>query len=85
MKKNCLTCSARITEDYCTRQLDMEKAKYTNCSGWHQAPVNQRKILDKEEQEEILSLRDKRLLSKTEFSSDFLNFIEKGGHYSFRK
>lgn len=83
MKQNCNTCSAKITEDYCTRQLDMKKAKYIKCNGWHQAPVNQRKIIDEGELQNTKSLREQRLMAKIEFNNDFLEFIEKGGHYSF--
>lgn len=85
LKKNCSTCSARVGDDYCTKQLDMGKANYSNCVGWHIAPENPRKpIISDEELAETKSLREQRILDKFDLGSEWDRYIVKGGHYSFR-
>lgn len=78
MKNNCFNCSNAVGADWCTMQKDMNLAKYKKCK-FH-------KIIPKKPKPKPVAPRKRifRVLKDEEYSSRFLRFVKKGGHYSFR-
>lgn len=60
-------------------QKDMEKAKYSKCDGFTIAKINPpREPVRTRKHDGIAVMKDDY------FESDFIKFLRKGGHYSFR-
>jgi len=65
---------------------DMNKASYKQCNGWKEIPIEaiqaRKPKTMVELSDEQLSMREERLLKKTELSTGFKAFLNKGGHWS---
>ena len=91
VKDNCLNCSNRVNADFCTMHLDMKKAMFQQCEGFTIAKKNPSRMVEELSYEEILERKAKPAMmsdagmDKSNFGSDFVSFIEKGGHWSFNE
>ena len=84
-RNNCTNCWNRCG-NYCTCHKDMNKAAYKKCEGWkeikHKAKKPEYSI------KKFIESKRNRIMKGSanikELSSDFQDFIRKGGHYSCR-
>lgn len=87
VNNTCSSCSGNVNNSFCTMRKDMDVAMFKQCDGWHQAIIPPGKVIEVKSAEEIaesLSLREQRLLAKTDLGATWYKFISKGGNYSFR-
>ena len=85
VRNNCTNCW-NSCGDYCTCQLDMDKAKHRKCRGWKEVthkPKKQEFSLKRFTESKRIRLM-KGMANVEKVSSKFQDFIKKGGHYSCR-
>lgn len=82
-KNNCLNCANAYGTTYCTRQMNMDVAKYKKCNGW----TNKTSVLIKKKSAAAIP-KEKKIRTSTmkieDMTSDAQRFLIKGGHYSVR-
>lgn len=78
MTNNCKDCCNKVTDDYCTRQLDMKLAQYKQCDGFKQAIIPVKDII--KSTMEVRRLKEEKIKIQ---DSAFQEFLTKGGHWSF--
>ena len=86
-RNTCTNCANAYGTDYCTRQMDMNTAKYKKCSGWKAAadiPKKEKKISYGDILERRRRLGRAGSVNESQLSSKFRRFINKGGHFSAR-